>query len=54
MLRRVHTAKGRVLMRGTCRDARGLTEADAVEGATRSSMDELAQASLAADKVMVF
>ena len=54
MLRRVLTAKGRVLMCGTCMDARGLTEADVIEGATRSSMDELAQATLAADKVLVF
>lgn len=54
MLRRVLTAKGRVLMCGTCMDSRGLTEADVIEGATRSSMDELAQATLAAEKVMVF
>ena len=54
MLRRVLTAKGRVLMCGTCMDARGLTEADVIEGASRSTMDELAQATLAADKVLVF
>lgn len=54
MLRRVVTVKGRVLMCGTCMDARGLTEADVIEGATRSSMDELAQATLAADRVLVF
>ncbi|WP_299362520.1 DsrE family protein [uncultured Paracoccus sp.] len=54
MVRRVLSANGRVLMCGTCMDARGLTEADMLEGATRSTMDELAQAVLAADKVLVF
>jgi len=54
MIRRVLTAKGRVLMCGTCMDARGLGEGDMMEGPTRSTMDELAQATLAADKVMVF
>ncbi|MGM0583210.1 MAG: DsrE/DsrF/TusD sulfur relay family protein [Pseudomonadota bacterium] len=54
MIRRVLTAKGRVLMCGTCMDARGLTEDDMMEGATRSNMDELAQATLAAEKVLVF
>lgn len=54
MIRRVLIAKGRVLMCGTCMDARGLTEGDMMEGATRSTMDELAQATQAADKVLVF
>lgn len=54
MLRRVLSAKGRVLMCGTCMDARGLTAADMMEGAARSTMDELAQTTLAADKVLVF
>ncbi len=54
MLRRVLSSKGRVLMCGTCMDARGLAEGDMMEGATRSTMDELAQATLAADKVLVF
>ena len=54
MLGRVLSAKGRVLMCGTCMDARGLAEGDMMEGATRSNMDELAQATLAADKVLVF
>ena len=44
----------RILLCGTCMDARGLTEAELVEGASRSSMDELAGATLAADKVLVF
>ncbi|OZA05690.1 MAG: hypothetical protein B7Y02_15440 [Rhodobacterales bacterium 17-64-5] len=54
MLGRVLSAKGRVLMCGTCMDARGLTITDMMEGATRSTMDELAEATLAADKVLVF
>lgn len=54
MVRRVVTAKGRVLMCGTCMDARGLTTEDVLEGAARSTMDELAEATLAADKVLVF
>ncbi len=54
MLRRVISAGGRVLICGTCMDARGLSEADMMEGATRSTMDELAVATLAAYKVLVF
>lgn len=54
MLRRVLSAKGRVLMCGTCMDARGLVAGDMLEGVTRSSMDELAVATLAAHKVLVF
>ena len=54
MLRRVLSAKGRVLICGTCMDARGLTEGEVMEGASRSTMDELAQATRAADKVLVF
>ena len=54
MLKRVVAAKGHVLLCGTCMDARALAEADMMEGARRSTMDELSQATLAADKVMVF
>lgn len=54
MIHRVLSSKGRVLMCGTCMDARGLAEPDMMEGPTRSTMDELAQATLAADKVLVF
>jgi uncharacterized protein involved in oxidation of intracellular sulfur len=35
-------------------DARGLTEGELVEGARRSTMDELAQVTAPADKVLVF
>ena len=37
---------------GTCMDARGIQENDLIEDAKRSSMDELAQATLLADKVI--
>jgi uncharacterized protein involved in oxidation of intracellular sulfur len=39
---------------GTCLDARGLTDADLVEGAHRSSMAELAEWTIWADKVVTF
>jgi uncharacterized protein involved in oxidation of intracellular sulfur len=39
---------------GTCMDARGLTEPMLSEGAQRSSMDELAEWSLWAEKVITF
>lgn len=39
---------------GTCLDARGLAETDLVPGVHRSTMDELADWTIAADKVFVF
>jgi uncharacterized protein involved in oxidation of intracellular sulfur len=45
---------GTVSVCGTCLDARGITDADLVEGAARSSMDQLAEWSAWADKVLVF
>ncbi len=54
MLRRVLAGKGEVLLCGTCMDARGLAEAEMTEGARRSTMDELAAATRAADRVLVF
>ncbi len=54
MLKRVLVGKGRVLICGTCMDARGMTVDDVMDGARRSTMDELSAATLAADKVMVF
>lgn len=38
----------------TCMDARGITDAMLIEGATRSTMDVLADWTIAADKVLVF
>ena len=35
-------------------DARGITEPELMEGARRSTMDELAAQTVAADKVLVF
>lgn len=54
MLKRFHAGKGRILLCGTCMDARGLTEADLMDGAQRSTMDALAEATATADKVLVF
>lgn len=46
--------RGRVLLCGSCMDARGLKESEIVEGAKRSTLDELTQLSVTADKVIVF
>jgi len=46
--------RGRVLLCGTCMDARGIKEAEIAEGARRSSLDELTQLTVDADKVIVF
>lgn len=54
MLANVVRRNGRILVCGTCMDARGLTQEDLIPGATRSSLDELTQETLAADKVLVF
>ena len=54
MLKRVLAGKGKVLLCGTCMDARGLADAELMEGAHRSTMDELAGETLSADKVLVF
>lgn len=54
MLKGVMAAKGEVLVCGTCLDARGISEAELMTGARRSSMDALAAATLVADKVLVF
>lgn len=54
MLKRVCSAGGKILLCGTCMDARGLTQEQMMEGAERSTMDALADATVAADKVLVF
>jgi uncharacterized protein involved in oxidation of intracellular sulfur len=46
--------KGEMLLCGTCMDARGTREAELVEGARRSTLDELAERTLAAERVLVF
>jgi uncharacterized protein involved in oxidation of intracellular sulfur len=54
MLKRVVAGNGKVLLCGTCMDARGLDDASLMEGARRGTMDELAGATLEADKVLIF
>jgi uncharacterized protein involved in oxidation of intracellular sulfur len=54
MLKRVLASKGEILLCGTCMDARGLDDTGLMAGARRSTMDELAAAMIAADKVIVF
>jgi uncharacterized protein involved in oxidation of intracellular sulfur len=54
MLGRVLLAKGQVLLCGTCMAARGLTEADLIDGAEKSTMDALAQETADAERVLVF
>ena len=54
MLKGVIAGKGQVFLCGTCMDARGLADTEIIPGARRSSMAELAAATLAADKVLVY
>ncbi|MEW6629502.1 MAG: DsrE family protein [Pseudomonadota bacterium] len=54
MLKGVAAGNGQILLCGTCLDARGLTEADIMAGTKRSTMNELAATTIAADKVLVF
>ncbi len=54
MLHRVTSGKGEVLLCGTCLDARGIAPGELIEGSRRSTMDELAAATLKAGKVLVF
>ena len=54
MLKRVLAGNGKVLLCGTCMDARGLDDAALMSGARRTTMDELAAATAEADKVLVF
>jgi len=46
--------RGKVLLCGTCMDARGLTDGDIVDGGKRSTMPKLAECTLASDRVLVF
>ena len=46
--------KGEVLLCGTCMIARGLGDDELVEGARRGTLDELAERTLAAERVLVF
>jgi uncharacterized protein involved in oxidation of intracellular sulfur len=54
MLNRVKRSDGQIGVCGSCMDARGITATELAEGAHRSSLDELAQWTQWADKVLVF
>ena len=54
MLRRVVNGKGSILLCGTCLDARAIADDEVLAGTRRSTMDELVEATAAADKVLVF
>lgn len=54
MLKRVLAGKGKVLLCGTCMDARGLRDNELLQGAQRSTMDELAQQTANSDRALVF
>ena len=50
----IRPAHGRVGVCGTCMEARGMTEAELAQGARKSTLDELAEWTEWADKVLVF
>ena len=54
MLKGVSAGGGQILLCGTCMDARGLTDAEIMPFAHLSTMKELAEVTLAADRVLVF
>jgi uncharacterized protein involved in oxidation of intracellular sulfur len=54
MLDAVRSRGGEVGVCGTCMDARGIGTAELVDGARRSTLDELTEWTVAADKVIVF
>jgi len=54
MLASVVRKGGAVRVCGSCMDARGLTDSEVMEGAFRSTMDELTELTVNADKVLVF
>jgi uncharacterized protein involved in oxidation of intracellular sulfur len=45
---------GDVVLCGTCMDARGIADSELIQGAKRGAMPQLAELTLAADKVLVF
>jgi uncharacterized protein involved in oxidation of intracellular sulfur len=54
MLQALTVRKAEIGVCGTCMDARGIAVEELVEGAKRSTLDELATWTLAASKVIVF
>jgi len=53
MLKGIIKRSGKVLLCGTCMDARGLKEGEILEGCCRSTLDELTEATLASDRTLV-
>ena len=54
MLSAIARRGGEVGVCGSCMDARGLTDAELSEGTRRSSMEQLTDWTLAADRVLTF
>jgi uncharacterized protein involved in oxidation of intracellular sulfur len=54
MLRAVTNRHGEIAVCGTCMDARGIAADELVEGAVRSTLDELAEWTTWAERVLVF
>jgi uncharacterized protein involved in oxidation of intracellular sulfur len=54
MVRAIAQRGGKVGCCGTCSDARALTDDTRVEGAHRSSMEELADWTLSAERIITF
>jgi uncharacterized protein involved in oxidation of intracellular sulfur len=54
MLNAVIRGGAGVALCGTCLDARGITEAEIMQGAQRGTMSQLAEWTTAADRVLVF
>ncbi len=54
MLRALSVKGAQIGICGTCMDARGIRQEMIVEGTKRSTMDELTQWTMKADKVLVF
>lgn len=50
----VRQGPGRVAVCGTCMEARGMTEAELIAGTHKGTLEELAQWTLWAEKVLVF
>ena len=54
MIRGVAKRGGKVLLCGTCMDARGMKDEEMAEGGKRSTLDELTAATLESQRVLVF
>ena len=54
MLKNIVRNHGEIGICGTCMDARGITEAEIIEGTKRSTLEELTNWTIWADKVITF